>query len=717
MGSKSINAESHNPGLYRFGDWTFDADTGDVAHSETITRLEPQVAKLLEYFLTHQNDLITRDELIAEVWDQRIVSDDAINRCISILRHTLSPDDIHAYIETVRRKGYLAHFPDSPDADHPADVNQHRHRSLFVLIAVAGIAAILLALFLTRPTDTPQNAAESHTQALPAPIPELPVVAVLPFNAIGQRGDSVFFASGVHDDLLTQLAQLPELRVISRTSVEEYRGSQRNLRDIGQELGADAILEGSVQSLGDRIRINAQLIDVTSDEHLWAERFDRDLSPENIFEVQTDISNAIADALPIALTGEDASRMAVLPTSNMAAYRAYHQAMQIRDTSPLNMADPAYTGKLESAVALDPTFVRAWVELAGRLSFDYFSEHSAETLHRVEQILERIQGLAPESTEYVIAQTYYTYYILRDYDRAYRLINQAQKLRPSDIRLLELQSWIARRQGDYQGKIEAARLARELDPRNPNRTAILVHNLMTAHRYEDAAQEVEKAEVSNYHISLFDIILGLRVQRDFEQWAQRVTALQDEYENVTGGLDVWDALIANRDFAEAVILIHDPDTPIQRADGTTIADISDRLVYRIFSHWFLQQDEQLAEMLSELEAVLEEQRSPDGSYPQMGHLLVSALPPAASGNTAEAERRIRRWRRAAKSNLADLIMMQHHACRILGIAGATAAVVECIRSALSEPSLVIPFIEPYLPYYDSIRAQPGFEQLLADLEG
>ena len=134
---------SDKPGQIEFGRWCFTTDAGDLSDGESTTRLEPQVAKLLAYFLTHQNVVISRDELMAAVWENRIVSDDAINRCVSILRQTLSPDDKQAYIETVVRKGYLAHFP-TPTLEHPDETSPLRHRSYLLLAALAVLALIFV---------------------------------------------------------------------------------------------------------------------------------------------------------------------------------------------------------------------------------------------------------------------------------------------------------------------------------------------------------------------------------------------------------------------------------------------------------------------------------------------------------------------------------------------------------------------------------------------
>ena len=339
-----------------FGEWRFNADTGDLCRADTTTRLEPQVGKLLAYFLTHQNQLITRDELIRSVWGNRTVSDDAIQRCVSILRQNLTPEDKNAYIETVVRKGYLAHFPDTPVAEpvhgrgRPIWRTSFRRRILgsSVLVLVLVLVGLVMARWL----------GGSSTLSGPA---QPPMVAVLLFNTASGDDESRFFANGVHDDLLTQLAKLESLRVVSRTSVLAYEGKRQNIRKIGQELGADAILEGGIQISGDRIRINAQLIDAGTDEHLWAETYDRELTPANLFDVQAEIARSISSALNTTLSLRDEGHLALVPTQNMAAWRAYHEAMLMRDRLGGGAIQrPEYREALQRAVALDPHFSRAW---------------------------------------------------------------------------------------------------------------------------------------------------------------------------------------------------------------------------------------------------------------------------------------------------------------------------------------------------------------------
>jgi TolB-like protein len=283
---------------------------------------------------------------------------------------------------------------------------------------------------------------------------------VLPFVSASLEGDREFFAIGVHDDLLTQLAHLQSIRVISRTSVLAYKDTVRNIREIGKALGADAILEGGVQSAGGRIRINAQLIDARTDEHLWAETYDRELSASNIFDVQADIARAITSAMQATLTQEDDEQLTMLPTENMAAYRAYRRAMEIAADPKKGFHVFEYRDALEEAVALDPTFIRAMAELVGRHSYATFWEEDAEAARRAEELLGQIKALAPRSAEYLLAQAYYSFYVLKNWDQAYQFIVQAQKMRPNDAHLLNLKNWIQRRQGDLVGRLETLLLAR-----------------------------------------------------------------------------------------------------------------------------------------------------------------------------------------------------------------------------------------------------------------
>ncbi|HKJ17119.1 MAG TPA: winged helix-turn-helix domain-containing protein [Xanthomonadales bacterium] len=690
-----------------FGKWQFDPASGDLSDGLVDLRLEPQVAKLLAYFLDHQDTVISRAKLIEVVWENRTVSDDAINRCISILRQTLSPEETHAYIETVTRRGYVAHFPPPPELAIPEEVKTSRP-FFWVALAVLIVITVLAVAYLFRDVDVRLEQSEQTEQVQTG----TPVIAVLPFTTFGESEEGSLFASGIHDDLLTQLAQIQGLRVISRTSVLEYRDSIKNIRDIGLELGANAVVEGSVQRMGDQVRINAQLIKVSSDEHLWAQTYNRELTTQNLFSVQSEIARAIAKAMHTELTEQDAEQLAVLPTQNMAAYRAYHEAMNIRDT--LGFTDPSYIEQLERAVSLDPSFVRAWAELAGFFSLQNFGEQDPESIARLEGMLENIRSLAPDSAEYLIAQSYYTYYVLRNYELAYELVNRAQQMRPSDVRIVELKSYIQRRLGDFDGRAESLRLAQTLDPRNPHWTRITLLSLIVAHRYTEALEEIESTDFEGYRLSVHRSVLEVRNHGNLERWLTEIKALQAEFQNPNGALDVWDAMVANREFESARTVHESMSESIARPYGPALDLITEYEFRGLLTSWFLNDEQAIGKYVVLLAEAVTQAPIGDRLGQTTERMLAEALLNAIQGNTEETEGLIRRWQRTASADIAVLTNKWHFACRLLGMAAAAQAAVECIRTGIEEPSNVMPFIEPHLPYYDPIRDEPEFIQLLAE---
>ena len=582
-----------------------------------------------------------------------------------------------------------------------------RRPDYLILAALAGVAVTILYGTVSNVVEEP---GQVHREKTDGP----PMVAVLPFVSKSLEGEGEFFAVGVHDDLLTQLAQLQSIRVISRTSVLEYKDIEMNIRDIGEELGADAILEGGVQMAGDRIRINAQLIDAHTDEHLWAETYDRSLSPTEIFDVQAEIARAISAAMNVVLSEADAAELDEIPTENMAAYRAYHRAMEIWKSRGSYWQDDL-TEALEEAVTLDPNFTRAWAELAGHLVFQNFFENDRPDLvKRAEEIIEKIRVMAPGSADYLIAQAYYAYYGVKDYDLAHQLVSQAHQKRPSDTRVLMLKTWIERRQGDFDSRIETVRLARELDPRDPTWDAMLVHNLMMTHRYDEASDELEDSTIEGRGVEYYRIALRLREHRDTARFASELEHLQMTLDDSSEPWLLWDAYMANRDYVAAEERLgelqeHDPESP----QGNP--HLSNRNMGELFTYWATGQEGPLDEAVLRGNTHLDESRSPDGSFDHKDLVMDVALLRAVKGDS-NAERLMYQGMRALAEDQATLSGYRQLGCWIFGIAQAARSAVKCIRDALVEPSTAMPFLEPLLPYYDPIRHEPEFVDLLTELD-
>jgi TolB-like protein len=541
-----------------------------------------------------------------------------------------------------------------------------------------------------------------------------PMVAVLPFVAVGDTDESNFFATGVHDDLLTQLAQQQSMRVISRTSVLEYKDTDKKIRQIGEELRADAILEGGVQTAGERIRINAQLIDARTDEHLWAETFDRELTASNIFDVQTEIAQAIATALHGTLATPVETGAGLIPTSNMAAYRLFHESLTMRDSGHGVIESEEYRNLLREAAELDPGYTRPQAELVGSLSLDQFHEEDPALLEEAERVLANIAAVAPGSADHLIAQAYYTYYVIKDYDLAHEIATQALALTPSDARLAEMRSWIERRQGNYEAFIESRLLVRSLDPRNPRWTRSLISALIQAHRYDEARAEIESLENPGYSEQMMGVILRARDHRDPSRVAADLTALQEDFD----GRAPPHMLIFVRTFArdydgalEALATVPDP----AEGDRPPRLGVPDKLMTELQIRWLMGDDERVATLLPEAQAILES-RVPDGSHRDARVLLGEALLATYAGEREKVEQLVRRWYREGAQDWAERIGQADLTCQILAMAGAAEAAVECLRTALANPSYVTPFLEPYMSFYDGIREEPAFVELVAELE-
>ncbi|AOS43664.1 Tetratricopeptide repeat protein [Lacunisphaera limnophila] len=333
--------------------------------------------------------------------------------------------------------------------------------------------------------------------ALPEPKPQTPEpvrppsvadksVAVLPFTNMSEEKDSAFFTDGMHEDILTNLALIRELRVVSRTSVMAYRATTKPMRQIAQELGVTYILEGSVRRSGNKVRVTGQLIHAATDEHVWAQSFDRDIT--DVFAIQAELSSQIAGALKAALSPEEKALLARKPTENPAAYDFF---LRSRDISNREGATAAARKKrialLQSAVDLDPAFAQGWGELASACAFAYFGNlvGSEEYLARAKAAIERAVQLAPEDPEVISSLGTYHYYGYRDYDRATEQYLKLARLQPNAPTVFNSLGLIQRRQGRWAESLANTRRACELDPANIGYLRNLLATYQSGRRWPD----------------------------------------------------------------------------------------------------------------------------------------------------------------------------------------------------------------------------------------
>jgi TolB-like protein/Flp pilus assembly protein TadD len=323
-------------------------------------------------------------------------------------------------------------------------------------------------------------------------------IAVLPFENLSDDKENAYFTEGVGEEILTDLAKIADLKVISRTSVMQYRNAvRRNLREIGEQLGVAHVLEGSVQRSGGRVRVSAQLIDARTDAHLWAEHYDRPL--DDVFAIQSEVAQAIADQLNAKLSPAEKEAIKRRPTADLVAYDLYLRAEALRVASSFNARLKENlleaTRLLEQAIARDPTFFLAYCQLAEAHDLIYFfgSDHTPARLALANTAIQSALHLRPDSGEAHLALAQHFYRGYRDYEHALAELTLARRLLPNDSLVFELTGFITRRQGRWDESTMDLERALELDPRNLFFLQQLSFTYEFQRRYRDLAAVLDRA--------------------------------------------------------------------------------------------------------------------------------------------------------------------------------------------------------------------------------
>jgi len=365
--------------------------------------------------------------------------------------------------------------------DHRASRIAARKRSLIIglfLLVVAGIAASWLLFHRITPHST--NAASLS-------IPDKSI-AVLPLDNLSEEKANAFFADGIQEELLSSLAKIKDLKVISRTSVMQYRtGITRNLKEIALQLGVSNVIEGSVRRSGNHIRVSVQLIDALTDRHIWVQDYDRTLVDS--LALQGELATEIAAGVGATLSPQEKARVEAKPTNNTAAYDAYLRGRAFAAGSPFDKA--TVDGAIHSyqeAVKLDPTFVLAWARLSSVQSISYWLglDPSPARLAAAKDSLDRARALDPNLPETHLALGYYRYYGERDFAGALAEFQLAEKNLPNNVDVLQAIGLIQRRLGHWDEAIAALRRVVELDPRNITTASALGITYMAVHNFSDA---------------------------------------------------------------------------------------------------------------------------------------------------------------------------------------------------------------------------------------
>jgi TolB-like protein/Flp pilus assembly protein TadD len=338
-----------------------------------------------------------------------------------------------------------------------------RQKFAAMIAGLALLAAGLLAFELFhRKSASPLPTPESAT--IPAKS-----IAVLPFENLSDDKNNAYFADGIQDEILTKLATIADLKVISRTSTAKYKSKPEDLKTVSQQLGVATVLEGTVQRSGDKVRVNVQLIDARADTHLWARTYDREL--KDVFAVESEVSQEIADALRAKLSPSEANLLATAPTRDPEAYDLFlkgeyelRQAEIVLTSELFDRADAFYRKALER----DPNFALAAARLAeSRLSRHWFTAPlTAPELDEVKTLVDRALTLAPDSAESHVALGIYHYHGYRQYEQALTEFRRAIELRPNSLDALVDSAYVYRRRGEWERALSEMSKAEKLDPRD-----------------------------------------------------------------------------------------------------------------------------------------------------------------------------------------------------------------------------------------------------------
>jgi TolB-like protein/class 3 adenylate cyclase/Flp pilus assembly protein TadD len=594
--------------------------------------------------------------------------------------------------------------------------------ALTIAFLVSGIALVISSLifFNRAPPTTTAPASEAKSAGALAVIPEKSI-AVLPFENLSNEKENAYFADGVQDEILTGLSRVADLKVISRTSVMQYKaGPRRNLREIATDLGVAHVLEGTVQRAGSRVRVSAQLVDARTDRQLWAQTYDRDLA--DVFAIQSEIATSIAGQLQTRLSPSEKNAIEQAPTNDITAFELYTRAKNL-----LLTAFDRSTGKndllqtvdlLNQAVSRDPSFLQAYCQLASAHDYLYVLgfDHTSARLALAEAAIQAAFRLRPDADEVHLARAENLYRGYQDYRGALAELEVARQTLPNDARVFQLMGFIQRRQGHWEEATQNLERAVELDPRSTDTLQQMAWQYLFVRRYAEAKPLLDRVlaiESNRVDTGVFLASVDFHWKADIRPFHQMIDSIRTTNPSALPAIaDAWlTCALAERDPGAAANAIAAVG---ENAFGDDTVQFSRTFVEGVVAR--MMQDEGKAR--SAFTAARSEQEKIVQAQPDYGPpLCVLGLIDAALGRKEEA---LREGRRAVEllpveKDAINGVRMIKYLAMIAAWSGDKNLACEQFTIALRYPTSPSYGELKLLPFWDPLRGDPRFEQIVASL--
>ena len=543
-------------------------------------------------------------------------------------------------------------------------------------------------------------------------------IAVLPFENLSPDPNNAYFANGVQDEILTRLAGVADLKVISRASVMQYKsGIARDLRKIGHELGVARVVEGTVQRAGNRVRVNAQLIDVSTNRGLWGQTYDRDLA--DVFAIQSEIATSIARELQASLSPREKTAIEQAPTNNITAFELYARAEDLIASNDTKANLLEAVDLLNQAVASDPSFFKAYCLLAATHDRLYFFgyDHTPARLALAEAAIQEALRLHPDGGEVHLARAGHLYRGFLDYEGALAELEIAAKTLPNDARVFELKGYIQRRQGKQEEAVRSLERAIDLDPRNSATLQQIALSYRHLRRFAEEKSILDRALA----IDPNDLVNNLeRAALEF-YWKADTRPLHQMLDSVRAAnpaatediAEYWLlCALAERDAAAATnAVIAAGENPAQTDEAVSF---SPSFMKGVIARMTKDDAEARTAFAA---ARAEQEKLPQTPQSYGPALCVLGLIDAALGRKEEA---LREGRRAVellpveKDPISGITMVKYFAI-IAAWVGDKDLACEKLAIAIRPPSRLTYGELKLLPFWDPLRGDPRFEKLVASL--